>query len=1120
MLRYVRLVSLSALAALVAFAGLPLQGQSAAVPIADEFEGLHFRSIGPATMSGRISDLAVLESNPAVFYVATAHGGVWKTTSNGTTFEPLLQDQGHMSTGDVEISQTNPDLVWVGSGESNNRQSTSWGDGVYKSTDGGETFTNMGLRESRHINDVVIHPEDNDIVLVAATGPLFGPGGERGIYKTTDGGQTWNAVLTVDEDTGANGLVISHADPSILFASTYQRRRTQCCMNGGGPGSGVWKSTDTGDTWTRLEGGLPTGPMGRIDVDVYRGTPNLVYALIEGEGGQGRGGGRGGGGELNPDNPTGLYRSDDGGQTWRHLTNTNPRPMYFSKVQIDPSNPDRVYMGGVGLHMSIDGGRTFATDAAQAIHDDVHAIWIDPANPNHIKIGNDGGLAMSYDMSQTWQFLPNLPVALFYHITYDMEMPYNVCGGLQDNYNWCGPSAVHFSRGIRNSDWYQVQGGDGFHAIPDPTDGRYIVTESQNGNMIRRNRTTGESAGIRPTPNNVSPEPPEGTPNYRYNWDAPMMFSPHDPGTLVVAANRVFRSTDRGDSWAAISPDLTTNADRSEITTMGLRDDQITIARNDGISNWPTLVSLAESPAAAGVYFTGSDDGVVSMSRDGGTTWTDITDRLPGFPEGAWVSEVVPSAHDGNRVYIAADAHRLNDYATYVWTSDDAGRTFRSLNGNLRDQVVRTMTEDPRNGDVIYLGTETGLFLTLDRGQSWRRLKANFPTVRVDEITIHPRDNAMLVGTHGRAAWILDHLEPIQEYAAAQAATADAYLFSIPPAFQWRQFDNQNDEFWGHQFFVGENPPDDAVIQLFLKQPVGAMELRISDANNRPVRTIAIPEDRNEAGIQTVCWDLRVEPIETAGGGDGRGGRGGRGGGGRGAPPVPGVPSPQPSSGVDPANPCAGMGGGGAAGPWVLPGRYNVAFVAGGNVVDTKPMNVVLDPKFTLTAAQRREYFDLVIGLHEMQRRGTSAAVAVDELNTQMTDLAEKVPAMSNVPEAVKAQFQTVNAELETVREKFGVPLGQGGGGRGGRGGRGGGGGGGNDANVLGRLASAKNSIMSFYEPPSQTLVRQAEAARRELPAAIDEANALLSNARTLSQALAQHNVTLNVPAAGTGGIR
>src|SRR5688572_22041895 len=674
---------------------LPAQGP--AMPVAEQFKSLHFRSIGPATMSGRIADLAVYEANPAIYYVATAHGGLWKTTSNGTTFIPQFQDAGLISVGDVTISQTNPDLVWLGAGESNNRQSTSWGGGVYKSTNGGTTFQHMGLADSKHINRIVIDPNNNDVVLVAATGPLFGSGGDRGIYKTTDGGRTWKQVLKGDEWTGANDLVMSPTNPQIMFASTYQRVRNACCMNGGGPGSGIWRSNDGGDTWTRLSGnGLPDGPLGRIALDIFRRSGNFVYALIEGPS-QGRGGG--GAAPASPATPrTGLWRSDDGGTSWRFVNAGNPRPMYFSQVRIDPNSPDRVYLGGVGLWMTIDGGRTFEQDAAFATHDDVHAIWVNPANSDHVLIGNDGGIAVSYDMSKTWQFLPNLPVGLFYHVGYDMETPFNVCGGMQDNYNWCGPSASRHNRGIFNYDWFQIQGGDGFVAIPDLRDSRIVYTESQGGNMIRRDIVTGESKSIRPTALNVTNHKQGDT--FRFFWDSPMIHSPHDPGTLLVAANRLFKSTDRGDSWMAISPDLTQNVNRDTLVTMGVRGSEINIAANDGISTYGTLVTIAESPAQSGVYYTGADDGTLSVSRDGSQTWKNITANLTGGPKGGFVSDVVPSKYSPGTVYVSVDNHLLNDYNPYIWVSTDFGATFRSLAGNLKGENVRTITEDPKNRDV------------------------------------------------------------------------------------------------------------------------------------------------------------------------------------------------------------------------------------------------------------------------------------------------------------------------------------------------------------------------------------------------------------------------------------
>src|SRR5262245_40366192 len=849
------------------------QPAAPAKPPAGPFDALHFRPIGPASMSGRISDLAVYEANPSIFYVAASHGGVWKTTNGGTSFEAQFQDVSLMSNGDVTVSQSNPDLLWVGTGESNNRQSTGWGDGVYKSTDGGKTFTHMGLRTSRYINRIAIDPRNNDTVFVAATGSLWGPGGERGVYKTTDGGKTWKEVLKVDEDTGANDLVMDATNSRILFASTYQRRRTACCMNGGGPGSGIWKSTDAGETWTRLTGnGLPEGPLGRIGLDVYRKRPNILYALIEGPAPAAGRGGRGAAPEPDeaPQVPgrgsltvsgvnntaTGLYRSDDAGASWRKVNNENARPMYFSQVRIDPNDPDVVISGGVGLHFSSDGGKSIHTDIAASTHDDVHAIWIDPASSNHVIIGNDGGLAVSWDQAKTWVFLPNLPVGLFYHVSVDNATPYNICGGMQDNYSWCGPSAVRGSAGIAGFHWYTVQGGDGFVAIQDPTDFRIAYSESQDGNMVRLDRVTGESISI-------SPIAPQGEQPIRWNWDTPLTMSPHNPSIVYAAGNRLYRSSNRGLTWEALGADLTTNANRDDIVTMGVKGEDINIAKNDGIQTWPTIMTFSESPKRPGVLYVGTDDGNVQVSREGGRTWTNVTANIPNLPKGIWVSEVAPSRFDEGTVYVTFDGHRQNDFETYIYVSKDYGQTWQSANGNLKGEVVKTITEDQKNADVLYLGTETGLFVTTDRAKTWTRVKANLPMVRIDEITLHPRDNAMSLATHGRALWVLDHLGPIQEYAAAQASSADAKMFSAPPYAMFRRpARDRNYEFWGDQTFYGENPPQAAMVSWLNKKAAGDVKLRITDAAGRELREISgeVLAKKTGAGIQSACWDLRVQP--------------------------------------------------------------------------------------------------------------------------------------------------------------------------------------------------------------------------------------------------------------------
>ncbi|WP_052574560.1 WD40/YVTN/BNR-like repeat-containing protein [Gemmatimonas aurantiaca] len=1083
----------------------------AASPAAgNAFDKLHFRSIGPATMSGRISDVAVYEANPAVYYVGTAHGGVWKTVNNGTTFTPQFQTEGLIAIGDVEVSQRNADLVWVGAGESNNRQSTSWGGGIYKSTNGGRTFALMGLPNSKHINRILIHPRNEDIVWVAATGPLFGPGGDRGVYKTIDGGKSWTRVLAGDDDTGANDIAMQPDDPNVLYASLYQRRRTACCMNGGGTGSAMYKSVNGGESWTKVTGGgFPAGTLGRISMDVARSSPRVVYATVEGPSAPGRPAGAEGV-PAAPTPPTasvtGTYRSDDGGVTWTKTSSANARPMYFSQIRVDPTNPDRVYMGGVGLHLSLDGGKTFETDAALVTHDDIHAIWVNPKNPDHVLTGNDGGLAVSYDLAKTWQFIPNLPVGLFYHVSFDMEWPYNICGGMQDNYNWCGPSASRHNRGIFNHDWFQILGGDGFVAIPDQRDSRIIYTESQDGNIIRRNKITGESRSIRPTALNVSNATPREA--YRFHWDTPLMFSPHDPGTLLAAANKVFRSRNRGDSWEAISPDLTQNASRDTITTMGQRGRDITIARNDGISQWPSIVALAESPKQRGVFYAGTDDGTVSVTRDDGKTWQNITYSLPGFPTGhAFVSEVVPSRFDAATVYVTVDNHRQNDYQPYIWVSTDYGVTFRTLAATLAGEVVRTLTEDTRNPDVLYVGTETGIFLSIDRGLTWRRLRGNMPTVRVDELTIHPRDNALLVATHGRALWVLDHLEPIQEYAAAQQK--EAALFTPGITLQWKSKDDRNDEFWGHQFFTGENPPTEAVLQMHFRRPVTNPVLRISDAKGAVVRELVVPTNRNAVGIQSVCWDQRVEPVRDGNTTPPAGGPGGPANTTPPRRPIPGYPEPLPAIGYDAENPCAGAaprpGAATLVGPMVKPGRYTVALLVDGKEVDSKPLTLVMDPQVQLTADQRTAYDAAAMELHGAQQNAMPTVATLTALMGEVNRAATKLDSLPTAPDSVKTQFTAFRRDFDALRAKFGVGAPA----AGGPGGGGAAAAAANEINVLGRVATTKTNVLAVWEVPSEALRGQSRAAREALQVAIREAEGFTARAQRMSAVLASAGVAM-----------
>ncbi len=1016
---------------------LALRAQTGPTP----FDGLHFRGIGPATPSGRIDDFAVYEANPAIFYIGTATGGVWKTVNNGTTLEPVFDHQGSASIGDVAIAPGDPNIVWVGTGEANNRQSSSWGDGIYKSTDGGKTWRHMGLKQSYHIARILVDPTNYDVVYVAAVGNLWAPGGERGVFKTQDGGLSWTNVLSDGPDVGATDLVMDPRNPQVIYAALYQRRRAAWGFNGGGPGSAIYKTTDGGRTWTKLTRGIPEGDKGRIGLDVYRQNPDVVYARIEHA------------------TESGVYRSDDGGASWRKLSSVNPRPMYFSQIRIDPNDDSRIYVPGVQLHVSDDGGKTFRDDGARNIHVDFHAMWIDPANSNHLMIGGDGGVGISYDRSQTYVWLNNLPVSQFYHVSYGFQSPYFVCGGLQDNNTWCGPSAVRSAGGIANDDWFIIGGGDGFQAQMDPSDPRILYAESQDGRMNRVDRVTNERKAIRP-------EPAEGEPPYRWNWDTPLVISPHDPATVYVAANRVFKSTDRGHSWTAISPDLTGAADRDTLVLMGVKNRDTRIARNDGVQSYPTIVSFAESPKQRGLYYTGSDDGQLYVSRDGGATWTNLTAKVPGLPKNTWVSEVVPSRFAEGTVYATFDGHRSGDFGTYVYASADFGASWRSIASDLpKGEVARTLTEDLVHPDLLYLGTETGLFVTTDQGRHWMRVGANLPTVPIYEITLHPRDNAMLLATHGRGIWILDDLTPLQQFAQAQAS--QAYLFPPPPAVQRRPAADRSRGFEGDRKFLGENPRPGAMA-YYLKSDAKEVKLTIRDSAGQVVRELAGADtkDQTKAGIHVVYWDLRVSPL----------------------------PGPQEAE---------GFFGAGTQGPWVLPGRYRVSLsvdgkaeAADGQVLE-RTLVVEGDPDIPISEADRRAWFDASSELHAMHGRANALVEVLNQMNQQMGEVRAAVGAARDRPADLKARVDSVGGALDSLRRRI---VG---------GGFGGGGGG---AALRGRIVQLKGAVLASTSVPTEVQQRQLRELRAALPRAVADVNELVSRFAGLLGELGRAGIYPKVP--------
>jgi len=909
------------------------------------------RMVGPATMSGRVADLAVYEKDPAIFYVASASGGLLKTENGGASWVNVFEDQPVVSIGDVAINPDDPNEVWVGTGEANNRQSSSWGNGVYKSTDGGRSWSHMGLEESHHVGRIVVNPNDTDIAYVAAVGHLWGPNPERGVYRTSDGGESWEQVLAVDEYTGAIDLALDPANPKVLYAATYQRQRTGWGFNGGGPGSGIHKTVDGGRSWQRVTRGLPEGPVGRIGLDIYRGDPNIVYAVVEHEEG-------------------GVFRSEDKGESWERVNSRNPRPMYFSQIRIDPSDPDRIYLLGTRLHMSSDGGRTFTEESAENVHLDHHAFWIDPTDSDHLIDGNDGGVWVSRDRTETWEHLNNYPIGQFYNVTFDLREPYHVYGGMQDNATWGGPSAVRAQQGIGNEDWTQMLACDGMFVAVDPSDQDLIYTNCQSGRLVRYHRPTGERKPIQP-------QGAEGE-ELRWNWTTPIVISPHDPATLYTGANKVFRTRDRGHSWSVVSPDLTTGTDRDTLRIMGIPGDSIGLATHDGVSSYGNITALSESILQEGLLYVGTDDGKVHVTRDGGGTWTDLTaaDGLDGVPEQIYVSRVWPSAFESGRVYLSFDGHRSDDFAPYLFVSTDYGESWRSITNGLPSGSVYVIKEDPENPDVLYVGTEMGLFVSGDRGERWADWPG-VPTVAIYDLDVHPREDDLILGTHGRSILIIDDVSPLQEWDGGLAA-AGSHLFEIAAATQF--IPNEDHWFQGGRNFRGANPEFGAYLDYWIGgEQEDSVRLLIRDPSGDVVRELAGP---GEPGLHRVAWDLRAEGVGPMG------------------------------FGLAQALDLSDLG------PFVVPGTYSVELSAG-DASHTGSVEVRADPAIELTAAQRQTRFDFLTSLTTMQEQVADARDRVEAMTGRMETISAFLEEQREVPGEVTTRVDDVRDAIDSVRTRL-----------------------------------------------------------------------------------------------------
>jgi photosystem II stability/assembly factor-like uncharacterized protein len=849
---------------------------------ATTFAGLRPRLIGPAISSGRVVGFAVHPKNKAYYYVAVASGGVWKTTNSGTTFTPVFDNEGSYSIGYILLDPKNPNIVWVGTGENNSQRSVGYGDGVYKSEDAGRTWRNVGLKTSEHIGRIAMDPRDSNVVYVAAQGPLWGPGGERGLYKTTDGGKTWKQVLKVSDDTGVTDVQIDASNPDVLLAAAWQRRRHFYTLVNGGPESALYKSTDGGATWRKIRGGLPSTEIGRIGLAASPVQNGMVYARVE-----------------STSENSGIYRSTDFGESWQKMSSYIGQPMYWGQVIPDPKNADRIYLDDVQLRVSDDGGRTNRPVGERRKHVDNHAVWIDPNDTNYLLVGSDGGIYESWDGGRLWHFKSNLPVTQFYDIAVDNTKPfYYVYGGTQDNATWGGPSRTKSSAGIINTDWFVTVFGDGFQVRVDPEDPNTVYSESQNGGIVRYDRKTAEAIGIRPIE-------AKGEAPYRWNWDSPLLISPHSHTRIYYGSQFLFRSDDRGNSWRKISPDLTRAVDRDKLPVFGKILGIDAIAKNQSTALYSNLSAIAESPKKEGLLYTGSDDGIIQVSDNGGGAWKKI-ESFPGVPAGVYVRRIVPSQHAEGTVYAAFDNHQNSDFKPYLLKSTDKGATWTSIAGDLPDRgTVYAFAEDHINPDLLFCGAEFAAYFSIDGGKKWIRIRGGMPTIAVRDIAIQKRDNDLVLGTFGRGIYILDNYSGLrdikpatleQEAALFQPRGELLYVESSP-------FGTRGPGMLGESFYNAPNPPFGVTFTYYLKDSYKSLKqkrqdaekgkkdlavpsqqeliaeadeeapsvfLTVTDAQNRVVRRV---NGVNAKGIQRVAWDLRtasptLAPPRAAGGAD------------------------------------------------------------------------------------------------------------------------------------------------------------------------------------------------------------------------------------------------------------
>ena len=774
---------------------------------------LKARNIGPAKMSGRISDVVIDPRNRNVWYVAVASGNLWKTVNAGTTWKPIFDGYGSYSIGCVTLDPRKPDTVWVGTGENNSQRSVAFGDGVYKSVDGGLSFKKMGLTHSEHIGKILVDPRDSNVVYVAAQGPLWKEGGDRGLFKTVDGGETWKAVLSISEHTGVSDIHFDPRNPDVIYASSYQRRRHVWCLINGGPESAVYKSVDAGATWRKLSKGLPGGDLGRIAMEVSPQQPDVVYALVEASGGKG-----------------GFFRSEDGGENWTKKSGyATTSGQYYQELFCCPFTFDRIYSMDTRLMVSDDGGANFYSIEGRYKHVDNHAMAFDPTNPDYLLVGCDGGLYESFDRAKTWKFFGNLPLTQFYRVCTDNDLPfYNVYGGTQDNSTQGGPSRTLSRSGITNADWYITVGGDGFESQVDPTNPDIVYSQSQYGVLSRYDRSNGERVYIQPVPG-------PGEQDYRWNWDSPLLISPFDNERLYFAANKVFRSDDRGDSWRVISPDLSKQIDRNRLEVMGKVWPLDAVSKNNSTSIYGNVVALNESPLVENLIYAGTDDGLIQVTEDGGLSWRRC-EKFPGVPELSYVADIEPSLHCEDTVFAVFNNHKMGDFNAYVLKSEDRGRSWTSIKGDLPDrQPAWTLALDHVKKDLMFLGTEFGLFVTLDGGKHWIRHKSGLPTIAIRDLDIQRRENDLVMASFGRSFYILDDYTPLR-FLDEDLLEKPLAFFPVKPALL---FVPSTPNGWsgkgsaGDTLFTAPNPPGGASIVYYVKEGKKSLKAKRREAEQK-----------------------------------------------------------------------------------------------------------------------------------------------------------------------------------------------------------------------------------------------------------------------------------------------